>query len=132
MCSSDLHAASHLPKDSEGLSLKTVASVVGDNDGQAFDTVVIDEAGMASIAEVLILSTLARNRIVFVGDPMQLPPIASTDSPWLNQNIFQRVSQAATLSGLYVWQREQSDIALLLREQFDIPERIFSVLNHFC
>ncbi|NBT29692.1 MAG: hypothetical protein EBT18_09455 [Gammaproteobacteria bacterium] len=126
------HAASHLPKDSEGLSLKTVASVVGDNDGQAFDTVVIDEAGMASIAEVLILSTLARNRIVFVGDPMQLPPIASTDSPWLNQNIFQRVSQAATLSGLYVWQREQSDIALLLREQFDIPERIFSVLNHFC
>jgi len=126
------HATSYLPKDSEGLSLKTVASVVGDDGGQAFDTVVIDEAGMASIAEVLILSNLARNRIVFVGDPMQLPPIAATHSPWLNQNIFQRVSQAASLSGLYVWQREQSDIAVLLREQFDIPERIFSVLNHFC
>ena len=126
------HAASHLPKDSKGLSLKTVASIVGEDGGQQFDTVMIDEAGMASIAEVLVLSHLGRNRIVFVGDPMQLPPIAATDSPWLNRNIFQRVSRAGSLSGLYVWQREESDLVLLLREQFDIPERIFSVLNHFC
>ena len=87
---------------------------------------------MASLAEVLLVSSLATKRIVFVGDPMQLPPVAATESPWLNQNIFQHVSRAKSLSSLYVWQRQNHSVAILLREQFDIPDRIFSVLNHFC
>lgn len=126
------HAAAHLPKDSKGLLLKTVASVVGDDGGQAFDTVVIDEAGMTSLPEALVLSSLARHRIVFVGDPVQLPPIAADDSLWMNQNIFQLVSKSKSLSGLYVWQRQSSEVALLLREQFDIPNRISGVLGTFC
>jgi hypothetical protein len=126
------HSASHLPSSAQGLTLKTVASIIADQSSQQFDTVVADEAGMTGLAEVLILSSLANKRIIFVGDPMQLPPIAATDNPWLHENIFRHVSKAKSLSALYVWQREQSEVALLLREQFEIPERISSVLSHFC
>jgi len=126
------HAASHLSQNAPALTLKTVASIISHEETGHFDAVVIDEAGMASLAEVLLVSSLATKRIVFVGDPMQLPPVAATESPWLNQNIFQHVSRAKSLSSLYVWQRQNHSVAILLREQFDIPDRIFSVLNHFC
>ena len=126
------HAGEHLDSSNSSLTLSTVAGLTNEASPSRYDTVVVDEAGMASQAEVLLVSSLATKRIVFVGDPMQLPPVAATESPWLNQNIFQHVSRAKSLSSLYVWQRQNHSVAILLREQFDIPDRIFSVLNHFC
>ena len=126
------HAATHLDADNPKLTLTTIARVIGEEESISFDNVVVDEAGMASLAEALILSSLAVKRMVFVGDPMQLPPVATTQNHWLNQNIFQHQAKSSNLSRLYVWQRQNSDCAVLLKEQFDIPDRIFNVLNHFC
>jgi len=126
------HAASHLSENASGLTLKTVASIIADENSRQFDTVLVDEAGMVGLAEILVLSSLAGKRMIFVGDPFQLPPISATESPWLNQNIFRQASRAKTLSSLYVWQRHNHSVAILLREQFDIPERISGVLSHFC
>ena len=126
------HASTHLDSDNPKLTLTTIAKVIGEEESISFDNVVVDEAGMASLAEALILSSLAVKRMVYVGDPMQLPPVATTQSHWLNQNIFQHQAKSRNLSRLYVWQRENSDYAVLFKEQFDIPDRIFNVLNHFC
>jgi hypothetical protein len=41
-----------------------------------FDTVIIDEAGMVSRAATAALSLLTRTRVLLVGDPRQLAPIA--------------------------------------------------------
>lgn len=41
-----------------------------------FDTVIVDEAGQVSRAVVAALALLARERVILVGDPRQLAPIA--------------------------------------------------------
>ena len=126
------HAGEHLDSGNSSLTLSTVAALTNEVSSSRHDTVVIDEAGMASLAEVLLLSDRADKRLIFVGDPMQLPPIAITQNHWLSQSIFQYQAKSENLSSLYVWQGQNDGIALLLRGQFDIPERLFNVLNHFC
>ncbi|MDC3279711.1 AAA family ATPase [Gammaproteobacteria bacterium] len=126
------HASERLDSSDASLTLSTIAGLINETSPTRYDTVVVDEAGMASLAEVLLLSDRAEKRVIFVGDPMQLPPIAITQNLWLSQSIFQYQAKSENLSSLYVWQRQNDGVALLLREQFDIPERLFNVLNHFC
>ena len=126
------HATNYLGSSNLGLTLSTVTGLINEASGAGFDTIVVDEAGMASLAEVLVLSDLAAKRMIFVGDPMQLPPIATTKSRWLSQNVFRHRANSENLSELYVWQSREDSFAVLLKEQFEIPERLFNVLNHFC
>lgn len=57
-----------------------------------FDTVILDEASMASIPALWCASYLAENNIVIVGDFLQLSPIVLADTPmakkWLGKDIF--------------------------------------------
>jgi len=59
---------------------------------RSFDTVILDEASMASIPALWCASYLAEKNIVIVGDFLQLPPIVMADTPiakkWLGQDIF--------------------------------------------
>ena len=126
------HSAMHLDNVHENLSLRTIVALLQSPAPIRIDNVIVDEAGMASLPQVLAISNLAIKRLIFVGDPMQLPPVAATKNPWVNQNIYQHVSKTENLSALYVWQRKNDANTALLKEQFDIPERLFNVLNHFC
>ena len=114
---------------------RTFGSLIMKDTTTPFSNIVVDEAGMAHITYVLYLSSICRERLVFVGDPMQLGPIANVDreqSLWLRQSVFQKLSGMDNLSQLYSWQERNSDISVLLRDQFEVPERIFNVINHFC
>ncbi|HIN71978.1 MAG TPA: hypothetical protein EYM98_05255, partial [Dehalococcoidia bacterium] len=132
------HTVNHIDDDTRTsifFRARTFGSLVMEEVTTEFDNIIVDEAGMASIAYILYLSSICRQRLVFVGDPMQLGPIASTDreeSPWLRQNVFQKLSGMDNLSQLYSWQENNSDLAVLLRDQFEVPERIFNIINHFC
>ena len=57
-----------------------------------FDTVILDEASMASIPALWCAAYLAEKNIVIVGDFLQLPPIVMASTPmaqkWLGQDIF--------------------------------------------
>ena len=59
---------------------------------RTFDTVIIDEASMASIPAVWCASLLAENSIVIVGDFLQLPPICISKNEntikWLGTDVF--------------------------------------------
>lgn len=56
-----------------------------------FDTVILDEASMASIPALWCASYLAESSIVIVGDFLQLPPIVMADTPmaqkWLGKDM---------------------------------------------
>ena len=49
--------------------------------GQTFDTVVVEEAGMALLPAVFLAAARARRQVVVVGDPSQLPSIMSSRQP---------------------------------------------------
>lgn len=59
---------------------------------RSFDTVILDEASMASIPALWCASYLADKSIVIVGDFLQLPPIVMAETPmaekWLGRDIF--------------------------------------------
>ncbi len=129
------HAVSRLDEETRTSELfqgRTISAVVMDGSQAVVDNVVVDEAGMANLAHVLCLATLARHRILFVGDPMQLTPIAHAESDlarkWLKQNIFQLKAGSSNLSELYFWQTRNS-ACVLLREQFNVSDVIAPVLN---
>lgn len=57
-----------------------------------FDTVIVDEASMASVAHFTAAAGLAKRRVVIAGDFQQLPPIVLADTPearrYLGQHMF--------------------------------------------
>ena len=59
---------------------------------RTFDTVILDEASMASIPALWCASFLSEKSVVIVGDFLQLPPIVMADKPmaqkWLGKDIF--------------------------------------------
>ncbi len=101
-----------------------------------FDAVVIDEASMANLPYMLVMASKAKEHLVIVGDPMQLPPIAITNDQEsrsvLEQDIFAAVSGAASAGDLFRWHdahpeftsffdiqyRMQSDLARVISEVF--------------
>jgi len=79
---------------------------------QRFDTVVVEEAGMALLPTLFYCASLAKKRVIAVGDPQQLPSIIHSKSPFvlraLGRNIFEvagatesNLSHVALLSTQY-------------------------------
>jgi len=100
---------------------------------QTFDNVLIDETSMANVPYIIFLLTLARKRVIFVGDPQQLEPIVLSSSPnakhWLSKDIFMHVSGADSIDSLFRWQSTNSDISVLLQDQYRMPKKIYDIVN---
>ncbi len=65
-----------------------------------FDYVFVDEASQANVAEVIAAISLGK-RVVFVGDPFQLPPVLRCRKP----ERFSAFSFFSSLSGKCIWLR---------------------------
>ena len=100
---------------------------------QEFDNLLIDEASMANLPYILYLCTFAKKRIIFVGDPQQLAPIVLSKGrlaeKWLKKDIFLKVASVSDVEGLFQWQRNNSDISVLLTDQYRMPEKVFNIVN---
>ena len=70
---------------------------------RTFDTVILDEASMASIPALWCAGYLAVNCFVIVGDFLQLPPIVLASTPmarkWLGKDIFYHSGMQAKAKG---------------------------------
>lgn len=94
-----------------------------------FDTVILDEASMASIPALWCASNLAENSVVIVGDFLQLPPIVMAETPmaqkWLGKDIFQHSGMQA--------QAEHRETCpenfIMLNDQFRMEPDIANIAN---
>lgn len=96
-----------------------------------FDTVILDEASMASIPALWCASYLAENSIVIVGDFLQLPPIVMAETPmakkWLGKDIFYH-------SGMQERAKDKTtcpDNFVMLNEQFRMESDIADIANMY-
>ncbi len=87
-----------------------------------FDAVLIDEASAAPLPAVFLAASLASTRVVALGDPRQLPPVATSNGPlarrWLQRDVFAQ-------AGL----EDDDPRAVLLREQYRMPPPISRLAN---
>jgi superfamily I DNA and/or RNA helicase len=60
---------------------------------ERFDTVIVEEAGMAILPTVFYCAALAQKKVIMVGDPQQLPPIVQSRADYvyraMGRNIFE-------------------------------------------
>lgn len=96
-----------------------------------FDTVILDEASMASMPALWCASYLAESSIVIVGDFLQLPPIVMADTPvaqeWLGKDIFYH-------SGMQEQARNKATCPknfVMLNNQFRMESDIADIANMY-
>jgi len=98
-----------------------------------FDAVVIDEASMANLPYLLVLSSKAREHVVAVGDPMQLPPIALTDHRksmnYLEKDIFTHVSDAQSTEDLFVWHDQNPEMTAFFDVQYRLKSELAGLIS---
>jgi superfamily I DNA and/or RNA helicase len=96
---------------------------------EKFDIVAVDEASMAPLPMLFYASSLARNKVMAIGDFKQLPPIAMNDDSdlvkrWLKRDIFEEAGIVSCV------ERRQHDARMvMLREQYRLDPRICQLLN---
>lgn len=102
-------------------------------DGQEFDAVVIDEASMANLPYLMTLAAKAKDHIVVVGDPMQLPPIALTDDAearkFLEEDIFTYASKAQRTEELFAWHDKNRPLTTFFDTQYRLNKDLAEVLS---
>lgn len=95
-----------------------------------FDTVILDEASMASIPALWCASYLAENSLIIVGDFLQLPPIVIADKDavakkWLGRDIFYHSGMQEMAKG----KNHIPDNFVMLNEQFRMNADIADIAN---
>ena len=98
-----------------------------------FDVVVVDEASMLILPQIAYAASLSKDKVIFAGDFMQLPPIYNTDKKhpnidvvekWLG-HIFDHVDIEKRINN-----KEKNIVAL--RRQYRMNEKICKLINkHF-
>jgi len=101
--------------------------------GAKFDAVVIDEASMANLPYVMVCSQLAKEHMVFAGDPMQLPPISVTKdweaAEFLERDIFTESSNSESIEDLFNWQDFYPQKVTFLRTQYRMKKDLADVIS---
>ncbi len=102
-------------------------------DGQQFDAVVIDEASMANLPYLMVLASKAKDHVVVVGDPMQLPPIALTNNKqarkFLEEDIFTFVSKAKSTEDLFTWHDQNRSLTTFFDTQYRLNKDLAEILS---
>lgn len=88
--------------------------------GSRFDTVIIDELSNAPLPFIFVALGLPAKRVVFLGDPKQLPPICLSETEvarfWLAADLYERVPT-------------HQRVTVQLRNQRRMPQAIVELVN---
>lgn len=103
--------------------------VASDMPALDFDHVLVDEASMVQLPQLVLAAVLAPRLTVF-GDFRQLPPIVSSNAPlvreWLGTDVFEVSGVAETV------RRQEADERLfMLRRQYRAHPNVAAVCNRF-
>jgi hypothetical protein len=98
-----------------------------------FDAVVVDEASMANIPYLMVLARKAKEHMVIVGDPMQLPPIAITNDykskDFLEQDVFSLASGAESVEDLFDWHDAHPQTTCFFDTQYRLKEDLADLIS---
>lgn len=112
---------------------------------ERFNTLIVDEGSMAPLPLLFIAASIA-DRVVIIGDPYQLPPIAVSDEDlekrglrdkaelvrkWLRRDIFTLASKADSLEDLMKWQGENGDFVKFLSIQYRMPPVLCELVSRY-
>ncbi len=90
-----------------------------------FDVVVLDEASMVSVPQVIVAADMASRRLVIVGDPRQLAPIAATRDAaakkFLETDVYEQCGLVAALD-----ERRDDTRMITLTRQYRMHPQIAS------
>jgi hypothetical protein len=92
--------------------------------GQAFDVLIAEEAGMATLPSLFYAASLCTKRAIMVGDPRQLPPIVQSDDPVVRKAIGRNMFEVA------VPDPERSDVVAMLDVQYRMHPAIGSLVGN--
>ena len=81
-------------------------------DGQRFDAVIVEEAGMAILPTLFYCACLGAERAIMVGDPQQLPPIVQSRAAFVQRAMGRSIFQVT------VPEPHGSDLVVLLDTQY--------------
>jgi hypothetical protein len=85
---------------------------------QRFDTIVVEEAGMAILPTLFYCTSLGRAQAVMVGDPRQLPPIVQSSQPFVQRAMGRSIFEVT------VPDPHDSDLVVMLDTQYRMHPRI--------
>jgi KaiC/GvpD/RAD55 family RecA-like ATPase len=94
-----------------------------------FDALIIDEASMVSLPYLVVLSTQVKKRVVIVGDPQQLPPIAHSQSPWFQKDIYMHASGCASVQDLFEWHARCPEFTYFLDSQYRMTGALGDIIS---
>ena len=92
---------------------------------QSYDTVIVEEAGMAVLPAVFYCAALAREKVLFVGDPKQLPPILQSRDPYVRRAMGRSIFDVA------VPEPEESPMVALLDTQYRMHPVLGELISSF-
>lgn len=87
-----------------------------------FDAVVLDEASMAMLPQVMVAALHSTDQVIVFGDPCQLPPVVQSRGPkataWLRRNVYRQLEaeDPATTKPFVVMLEEQYRMRPEIRE----------------
>jgi anion-transporting ArsA/GET3 family ATPase len=81
-------------------------------EGQRFDAVIVEEAGMAILPTLFYCACLGAQRAIMVGDPQQLPPIVQSNDPFVQRAMGRGIFQVT------VPEPHVSDLVVMLDTQY--------------
>jgi superfamily I DNA and/or RNA helicase len=93
-----------------------------------FDVLLIDEASMVDLAYLTALSTLVKEKVIVIGDPQQLAPIAERDDI-LRKDIFIFASDVNNVSELFEWNTKNPSFTVFLDTQYRMPEKLGTIVS---
>lgn len=109
----------------------TKAYLNDDLQSRKFDTVILDEASMASIPALWCVCLLAEKNIVIVGDFLQLPPIVMAETKaakdWLGTDIFIKNGISERIK------KQTAPVNIsILTQQYRMEKDIADIANYLC
>lgn len=101
--------------------------------GDRFDAVLIDEASMVSLPYLAVLAGICSKRVIVVGDPKQLPPIALGSTKltqrWMERDLFLHASRVERVDELFAWHDANPEFTFFLDTQYRMTGELSGIIN---
>lgn len=92
-------------------------------EGERFDAVIVEEASMAILPTLFYCASLARDRVILVGDPQQLPPIVQSPEPYVYR------AMGRSIFAVTVPEPHASDLVVMLDTQYRMHPQIGGLVS---